>query len=357
MRPRHSLVRPLIVAAVTAVVAQGCGANEPTPSSGPPPAPEHSEATFATMPASLSEREHHLGLPKSPGLNRPYLSGVWLGGDFNAQAINDFGAWRGSPVETITTYSDNSTWQSIRNDWTITTWRGSDATLVYGLGLLPNQGGGTLRDVAAGKHDEDFRQVARNLVRAGRERSIVRVGFEANGTWFKWAGSKETATAYKDAFRRVAGVLKAEAPQLLIDFDLACGVPLAGSSDPLAPLTMLYPGDDVVDIIGCDTYDDKQLSFDPPEAIGKGRGPGLMDVYRFAQERNKPMSIPEWGLHQQTGSGDNPAYIQAMRTFLQRYGEGIVFENYFNEPNTDLRSSLWNNVQNPKAAEAYAWGW
>ena len=100
-----------------------------------------------------------------------------------------------------------------------------------------------------------YRKVARDLVTEGRGRSIVRIGWEANGDWFRWNATARTAPQYVAAFRHIVGVLRSVAPDLVIDFDISCGVPLRGQKDRLAALTELYPGDDAVDIVGCDTYD------------------------------------------------------------------------------------------------------
>ena len=161
------------------------------------------------------------------------------------------------------------------------------------------------------------------------------------------------------AFRRVATILRQVAPRVVIDFDIACGVGLRGTQDPQAPLTMLYPGDDVVDVIGCDTYDDGGMKVDRGAAfLGKNdKGPGLSDVLAFARAHKKPMSIPEWGLDARHAQGDNGPYIIAMRDFLEANATHILFENYFNEPGTAIRSSIWQDVQNPVSSQAYRLRW
>lgn len=305
---------------------------------------------------SLTERTTQFELPKSDS-DRPYLSGVWLGGTFTPEALESFGDYRGSPVETVTTYTSTDTWETMENDWTISVFDQFPGTLVYGMALLPDDDG-TLTEVADGDHDETWRAVAANLVKNGRERSIVRIGFEANGTWFRWGATEETASEYKAAFRRAATIVKDAVPEAVIGFDVGCGVALSGSDDRMAPLTQLYPGDDVVDVIGCDVYDNTHALHD--ESGGPGhtnRGPGLEDVRQFAVAHGKLMTIPEWGLDHTYGYGDNPAFIVTVAGFLKDHGSDILFENYFSEPGTALRSSIWNEVQNPSGAETYVSLW
>ena len=50
--------------------------------------------------------------------------------------------------------------------------------------MLPEQGSGDFGSIVNGEHDWVYRKVARDLVTEGRGRSIVRIGWEANGDWF-----------------------------------------------------------------------------------------------------------------------------------------------------------------------------
>lgn len=325
-------------------------------SSGPVPAPISAGPPRPNLTATASS----FGLPKDAFSGRPWLSGVWVGGTPTTDALVNFGTWRGAPVEVVTTYSPTSSFEEMKaTDWSITTFAGFAGTLSYGLALVPEKGGHTLGSVASGEHDDVWRAIGQHLVDNGRDRSIVRIGLEPNGDWFPWGATAETAGDFQQAFRRVATILRQVAPRVVIDFDIACGVGLRGTQDPQAPLTMLYPGDDVVDVIGCDTYDDGGMKVDRGAAfLGKNdKGPGLSDVLAFARARKKPMSIPEWGLDARHAQGDNGPYIFAMRDFLEANAKYILFESYFNEPGTAIRSSIWQDVQNPVSSQAYRLRW
>lgn len=340
----------VVAMALSAGLLASCAGGSPDPSPSPsgPPRPQ------------LTATENRFGLPKDAKSGRPWLSGVWVGGKPNVDALVGFGTWRGAPVEVVTTYSPTTTFEEMRGtDWSVATFSGFAGTLSYGLALVPERGGHTLASVASGAHDDVFRTVAQHLTRHGRGSSIIRIGLEPNGDWFPWRTTAATAEDFRQAYRRVAGIFKAESKSFVIDFDIACGVGLSGSPDPMAPLTALYPGDDVVDVIGCDTYDHSDMKVETGIAsLGKTKsGPGVMDVLTFARSRGKPMSIPEWGLDARHGSGDNAPYVALMRTFLEANGKDILFENYFNEPGTDLRSSIWGDVQNPKSAAVYRDRW
>lgn len=321
-------------------------------------APAAGHAVASTRQASLATRL--LGAKRS---STRWFSGAWTGGYMSGARAEAFGRWRGTPLDAVTTYPDKRTWASIRNsEWHITTFRSTPGRLVYGLPLLPDTGPGTLADVARGRYDSVFRQVAIDLKKNGRGNSIVRIGFEANGTWFRYGGTAKNAATWKAAYRRVAKVMKATSPKLLTNFDITCGFAMPGSTHRLDSLTKLYPGDDVVDLIGCDMYDEWQTKARNAaqfrQAIRPRATPGLADVAAFARARGKGMTIPEWGVAYpgRNGNGDNPYFITAMRSWMRANADVLVLENYFNDAAGHVRSDLWGG-QNPKAAAAYRTAW
>jgi len=354
---------PVVVAALVATLLVGQRPDEgqaaaPENSSGPTLLPTGTSGE----PAGLVRARQLLGKPRSGG---EWHSGIWAGGDTaTGERAERFGRWRGSPVDAITMYPATASWETIKgSDWHIQTFATSPAVLSYGLPLLPQAPGSDLADVAQGNHDEVFRTIATLLKRFDRPRTIVRVGWEANGSWFPWNATAQTANTYKQAFRRVVHVMRGVAPDLIFDFDIGCGVELRGQTHRLDALTLLYPGDDVVDVIGCDTYDwhntksyDEatwQLTQRPVEA------PGIADVAEFARSRGKGLSFPEWGLASpaEGGVGDNPFFMAKMRGFLEANADILVLECYFSEPTTSLANSIWSPDQNPRSSETYARLW
>lgn len=312
----------------------------------------------AMAPPTLATRV--LGSTRS-GL--PWHSGAWQGGNFSGPAAEAWGTWRGRPSDLVTTYPDTSTgWEGIKNSrWSITTFAGFSGRLLYGLPLAPAGAQNPLPQVAAGQYDDVWAQVADDLVAQGRADAIVRVGWEANGSWFSWNTTTESAPVYRAAFRRVAEILKARGPDLLIDFDVACGTPLSGQTDRREALTALYPGDDVVDLIGCDTYDWDDVKVTDERTwqnhLRPRRGAGLADVADFARSRGKGMTVPEWGVSGRSGGGgDNPLFIRKMRDFFVANRDVLVAEAYFSEIDSAVKSDLIQG-QNPAAAQAYRELW
>lgn len=324
---------------------------------------EGSMATATGRAASGTMARKYLGTPRS-GLS--WHSGAWTGEYMSAKNATKWGTWRGRASDATPTFPESQTWSDIRNStWHIDTYKGFRGTLVYGLPLLPARSKASeLKQVAAGSQDATYRKVARDLrTRYTGGPVVVRIGWEANGTWMSFSATKSTAATYRAAFRRAATVMKKENPRLIVDFDINCGTPLRGQTSRLDSLTSLYPGDDVVDLIGCDTYDwdvlkartDRQWN----AALRPRNSVGIQDVADFARKRKKGLSFPEWGLtHAYDGHGDNPYYIRRMQQFFRANSDVLVLENYFNVPDSHMRSSIWPvKPQNPKSGAEYQRLW
>lgn len=368
-RRRRRLLVPLAIVSVIAVVATvGLAFNRPPESSPTPVAtPDGSHAPHpesrSSLPPGLERARELLGEPRS---GESWHSGIWAGGDTaSGERVEAFGDWRGRPADAITMYPAKESWHTMRNsNWHIYTFAASPAVLSYGLPLMPSDGDESLADIAAGSHDDVFRTIAQQLVDNGRDVTIIRIGWEANGDWFDWSATPDTAQDYIAAFRRVAGIMKEVSPNFVIDFDIGCATKMPGQSDRLDSLTLLYPGDDVVDLIGCDTYD-WHTSRSTDEASWEltkrpRNAAGIADVADFAREHGKGLSYPEWGPASTDvdGVGDNPFFIEKMRSFFEENADILVLESYFSEPDTNVSNSIWDPVQMPRSSEEYLrlWG-
>ncbi len=297
----------------------------------------------------------------APPPGAPWTSGAWTGERVNTTGVTEFGTWRGHEVAVATVYPGRDTWQLMKNSsWASEHFDGYPGRLSMGLPLLPKSNDGTLKEVADGLHDDVFQKIAQDLVTHGRGDSYIRVGLEANGPWYRHGATVETVPDFVNAYRHVVSVMRAVGPDLVFVFDISCGAPLQGSSDRLAPLTMLYPGDDVVDVVGCDVYDFHSTKVRSEEewkssGLTPSRGPGLSDLVTFAREHDKKFAVPEWGVAgpNSDGTGDNPFFIRKMYDFFYDNRDQLAYECYFNEPLTYIESSLYNPEQNPSAAKVY----
>ncbi len=323
-------------------------------------------AAPATAPAAPAASTRTTAKTRILGANRSktrWFSGVWTGGYMSGARAEAFGRWRGTPTDAVTTYPEYDTWATmLDSEWHVATFDSFTGRLVYGLPMLPRRGGGSLADVAKGRYDRVWRKIATDLVRHRRGNAIVRIGFEGNGDWFRHGGTAATAATYRAAFRRVATTMTRTAPRLVIDFDITCGYSMPGSRHRLDSLTKLYPGDDVVDVVGCDVYDEiptrARNAREWARALRPAGSPGLADVAAFARAHRKGMTIPEWGVatRGRSGYGDNPYFVAAMRAWMRHHTDVLVLENYFNDTDAHIRSDIWGG-QNPRSAAEYRRQW
>ena len=282
-----------------------------------------------------------------------WRSGAWPGGSIDLTAANGFAAYRGRALDIATIYQVRDSWDTIAHStWAEDVYKGFAGTLAIGVPLLPMNGDGTLADVAAGRHDADFASFAQNLVNLGRGSSIIRLGWEFDGTWLPWAAYD--ANTYKAAFRRVVGVIRSIAPGVKIDW---CG-DISGSQTGQDDFTQLYPGDDVVDYIGVDAYNRQwyQVTDDASWNHFLTMSYGL-DAWRtFAAAHGKQFSVPEWGLYS-TETGDSSFFVQKMHDYFAIHAGQLAYEAYFNEPESYIANSLEGPTQNPLAAATYKSLW
>lgn len=319
--------------------------------------------TAAAAPAARPGSAKLRALPPKRS-NKPWRSGAWTGGTLSAARTAAFGTWRGTPTDVAMTYPERGTWRAMQTStWHIDTYKNFRGTLMYGLPLLPQDGSATLKDVAAGRHDATFNKIARDLKSRGRGNAIIRVGWEANGDWYPWHGTAANAADFRAAYRRVVTVMRKVSPQFVMAFDVSAGYSIKGQTNRLDALTKLYPGNDVVDLIGVDVYDwhttGARNMAEWRRAVRPRSGPGIADVAAFARARGKGFVVPEWGVanHSSGGHGDNPYFVRMMYTFFQQNRDILVAELYFNEPDPYISSGIWESDANPRSAAAYRQLW
>ena len=317
----------------------------------------------ATTKVRVCTAQHHTTpVASSPGATVPtnahWASGAWPGGSIDATAANAFATYRGRALDMATIYQVRDSWDTIAHStWAEDQYKGFTGTLVIGVPMVPDGNGsgvaaGTLADVAAGQHDADFASFAHNLVTLGRGDSVLRIGWEFDGTWTAWAATD--ANTYKAAFRRIVGVIRGIAPAVTIDWTGDLGGSQVGADD----FTQLYPGDDVVDYVGVDAYDRQWYAVTNDASWNSylSMSYGLNAWKAFAVAHGKKVSVPEWGLYS-TETGDSAFYIHKMHDWFAANAGVLAYESYFNEPQDYIANSLTGPVQNPQASAEYRALW
>lgn len=177
---------------------------------------------------------------------------------------------------------------------------------------------------AAGDFNTYATELGTNLVAAGLQNTVIRLGAEMNGTWendFVGNTTQEQNLWAKCFDNEVTGLRQATGEHFLIDWNPnACTQPI--------PYANYYPGNAYVDIVGLDFYDQGCNSPNTSLTFTQlaNETQGLANFEGFANTQGKPMSLPEWGLAV-IPSGDDPAYIDGIGSAVAN-GD-YSFQEYF----------------------------
>nr|WP_144384967.1 glycosyl hydrolase [Streptomyces sp. SAJ15] len=245
-------------------------------------------------------------------------------------------------------YLPGGNWSDIRGEVTLlpawARWRraAADRLFVLNVPMLPRNEervpDDTVRTLltagADGAHDAHFRALAERLVALGVPDTVLVLGWEMNGTTYTGRCAPDPE-AWKAYWRRIVTRMRA-VPGQRFQFDFA---PSRGRD--AIPWPDCYPGDDVVDIVGMDSYDQP-----PGDTFAEQveQPYGLRDQVEFAARHGKPHSYPEWGLFRH---GDNPAYMRGMLDWFARHPP--LYQSI-----TDYcPHGVWRCRRNPEAARVF----
>jgi hypothetical protein len=258
--------------------------------------------------------------------------------------VEAFEQWLGRPVDVIVDFSARANWYDISApDYLLDAWRGKGYTLVLGVAMLPTDVPGvSILEGATGAYDDWYRTLAEHLVAGGFPDAVLRIGWEFNSDDWPWATAD--AQAWATYFRRIVDALRSVPGQRLrIDWNVNNG---SNSYDAVR----YWPGDAYVDYVGVDVYDlwdgddagtehrdctGACLEQGAREAWGTrifGGSRGLRFWSEFAAERDKQLSLPEWGAWSRVdhrGGGDNPYFIDRMAAFISDPGNRVGYHGYF----------------------------
>ncbi len=237
--------------------------------------------------------------------------------------------------------------------------------LVISQPPFPNDGS-TMAACAAGTYDSHWSAFGTSLVSNGRGDSIIRIAWEFNGDFMYWHATNDAAQ-FIQCWNHVAAAIKGADPRALLDWTINSKYTPTDSC--MGDATNCYPGDQYVDYIGIDNYDEWPPSTTTPfDTIASAPG-GLSWLYAFAQQHHKRFSVGEWGVVSSAsagsnGGGDNPAFVQNMWNWFQAHTTTGLYESYFSTSLPgEVDSKIIDNTtgmcgcDNPMASAKYRQLW
>jgi len=258
----------------------------------------------------------------------------------------------GAKVDLATDALDSRSWKALHDSvaWGSSCWSKAGRKLTIGLPMLPKDGSSTLAQGAQGSYDEVFDYVAKTLIATGNADAIVRIGWEFNGKWFPWAAARDPEN-YKRFWRRIVSIFR-NAPGANFRFDWCAAL----GKNEIAP-DLAYPGDDVVDIVGANVYNNIwSASASNAEArwLQYEFGPyGLGWQRDFARSHGKLMSFPEWGTGDRPdghGAGDDAYFIRKMSEWIK--SSPVEYHGYWDYRAADY-DAMVSDGRRPNAAKAF----
>ncbi|MFI8504132.1 glycosyl hydrolase [Streptomyces sp. NPDC085524] len=269
----------------------------------------------------------------SPGVERMQEFSRWLGG---------------TELRAGHTYLPGDTWENIEGApdslRTWAQWRKAraDRLFVLNVPMLERNEAGVpdgrvaelIRAGARGEYDLHFRRLAERLVGLGVPDTVIVLGWEMNGFNYTHRCRPDPEN-WKRYWRRIVGAMRSVKGQRF-RFDFA---PNRGG-DAIA-WTSCYPGDDVVDVVGMDSYD-QPPGDDFDEQVHQPYG--LQQQVDFAKAHRKRISYPEWGLFR---NGDNPEYVRRMLAWIAEH------EPLYHSITDYCPHGVWQCGENPRSAQVF----
>lgn len=258
-----------------------------------------------------------LGPLPPPAAGVPF--GAYLGsGPEGVRRIARFERWLGgTDLKVGHTYLGGHRWSDIEGDPRIlgawARWKHEDPGRLFVLNVpmlerneedvSDDRVRSLLRQGASGRFDGHFLALARRLTELGLQDAVIVLGWEMNGTTYTGRCAPHPQ-AWRAYFRGIVTAMRS-VPGQRFRFEFT---PSRGRD--AIPWTRCYPGDDVVDIVGMDSYD-QPPGDDFDDQVNQPFG--LRRHVRFAAAHGKPFSYPEWGLFR---NGDNAEYMRRMLAWI-----------------------------------------
>ncbi len=266
-----------------------------------------------------------------------------------------FGKWRGVPVDGLLWFTTREQWGDFRAYWDgKADYLASGKLVVTSMPHAPNSEGANMNSKGANDAYRDAqRDFGKWLAASGLNvpNHAIRVDWECNGDWYHWSANRPGgASALREAIKNfVINVRAGGATQVKFDLCFNKGPSQAGAD------YSIFPGAEYIDVIAVDQYDMWGPSYtDEQWSTEVRKTPALANLAAFALEQGIMWALDEGGnTHgDQNQGGDNPFYWQKMMTFIQNNITNCAWHDTYDHAGAPA-SLAHDFAQNPKAAATY----
>lgn len=257
--------------------------------------------------------------PPPPPTASCYL-GVFVGG-FSPDQLAPFNTYLGRTADYAVVFGGNANASDFTGStgYVFSQWPAGQK-LLFSQPLIFS--GGSLAAAASGAYDSYYASIAASIASGYDNGQIfaVRIGWEFNGDWYPWSIHSGSAADYVTAWRKLALAIRALRPAIKFDWNQNVQQMIPDAA---------YPGDDVVDYITMDMYENS--------AYASGDGPtrwasfvsqpdgftSLTTFLAFATAHNKPMAFPEYASNINDGYFDHQVYLWTL-------AHRVAYQSYWN---------------------------
>ena len=298
--------------------------------------------------------------PTADGTAGSPLQGAYTG-PANPGGLASFDAATGTTSQIASDYlPSNGGWSAMDGSggtlsWLTGAWAGKGYTLSLGVPMIPTNSSGTpvgsLATGATGAYNSYFVTLAQNLVAGGAGNAYLRLGWEFDGNWYpSWDAQTAAAEAdFGGYFDQIVTAMRSVAGE---NFQFVWNPDVGAFGEAGYNVTLAYPGNAYVNVIGLDAYDQTWATpKTPATAWNVTLLPALNVAASFAAGQGKPLAICEWGIaFLSNGLGDDPSYVNNFSAWMKNPANRVLYESYFNYDGTSDSVLTGGSTPNSLAA-------
>jgi len=302
-------------------------------------------------------------LPPDPSAHKPNPDKLIGAG---VEDPYEFDAWLGRNLQVWQTWNNYPAWSTMENVPPIHQYFTGEGPAPFDkkfpgrveMGQPLFAADETTANCATGGDDAHYTAVAQAMEDLGEGDAIIRLGWEQNGDWFWWHATTANDAQWASCFRHAYTAFKNVDKRFVIEWNANKGTDMANYDS-----RGNWPGDNYVDAVGVDFYDQyppypDQAAWDADyNSTQNGGSPtGIGSWIAFAKAHDKKIDFPEWGLNGQNDPTrpDNDLFIDDMAKTFDKLGAQLLEQSYF-----DLQAGAPCNFEihidncNPLATAAY----